>query len=212
VADTLTHLPDWITAISTAVTATAAIAAGFIAWVSLRRQSMPALPVIEPDFQWLQSQSKRFLRLNIVVRNQLYETIIIERITIKNPRGMTFATETQRNISGPKTFGPNAGKIPLVWRENFYEKHETVEVALDWSISPVGTVSSVPYPEPEMARRDVHSRTFFLAPPSHWNEGTVRIELQLVSKALTIRRRRITIKRNVNTAPMTSQPEEKADP
>jgi hypothetical protein len=69
------QLPDWITAVSTAVTALAAIVGGGIAWIGLHRENKPPLPVIEPDFNWVDPKYGRYIRLDIVIRNQLYETI-----------------------------------------------------------------------------------------------------------------------------------------
>lgn len=183
--------PDWITAVSTALTAVAAIGAGIVAFIGYKRDGQPPLPVIEPTFLWMPPLRGRFIRLDIIARNQLYETIILDSIRIVRPRGMTFATEKQRQLQEP----PNT--------RTRIEKTSDVSRRLEWEIAPIGeTATHFRGSQFEMTdRTDVHERLFYLSPPEGWDGGIVRIELKLLSKALTIRPRRITIKRQITVAP-----------
>jgi hypothetical protein len=184
--DTGSHLAEWITAASTFLTA-------LIAFLALRKSGLPSMPVVEPDLVWTPPQYGRFIQLRIVVRNQLYETISFDRMSIRKPRGMRFASQEFTKKDGPH----GTIQIPS------YEPTDERQIALDWNIAPIGeTHTYFPgTPVESTQRKDVHQKDFYFSPPPSWNGGTIAVELRLLSKALTIRPRRITIKRQVAVAP-----------
>jgi hypothetical protein len=187
-------LPDWITAISTATTAFVAIVGAVIAYVAYRRDGLPPMPVIEVEVRWENPKRGLFVVMEIVTRNQLYETVTVDNIRIKKPHGMTLAIEKQYRIQE---------SLKNTKIENRIEPIAIVSQPLDWEIAPIGETSTAfrGTQHEQTWRRDVHSRNIYLSPPNGWLGGRIEIELTVSSKALTIRPRRITIKRQVPVAP-----------
>jgi hypothetical protein len=192
--ETNQHLPDWITAFATAITAVAAIFAGAVAFVSYKREGRAPMPVIEPHFSWVRPKRGRFVYLEITARNQLYETITLQKIVIKKPRKMTFCAVVQDE---KQTIQPT----------------QLREMELDWSLAPIGETRTWPSHSsmgPRIERLDVDRQHIYLSPPVGWNGGMIEVQLLILSKALTIRPRRITIRRQVSAAPIM-QTEENAN-
>jgi hypothetical protein len=178
-------LPEWITAAATAATAIAAVIAGAIAWLSFRREGKPRLPVIEPEFSWAENVPNR-LNLRLIVRNQIYETLIVDCVSICHPRGATIMIEKNNGRGGTDI-------LPTT------ETH----MVLDWSVDPIGSVGTSFFYARETVATDVGSRWLFFAMPPNWEGGEVKLEFRLSSAALTIRDKRIVVKRHVPAAPNT---------
>ena len=172
------RLPEWITAIATAATAVAASAAGFIAWVSLRRDAAALPPIIEVSWAW--PHEERTIYVAMVFRNRLYETLIIDSIRVVQPKKTTIQSEVPNGRGGTTTVPSTDTK-----RE------------VKWPIGALGTERSMTQPGA------VTYHWFELKPPSTWDGGWLVLQLRISSKALTIRDRRITIKRHIPTTPKT---------
>jgi hypothetical protein len=190
-------ITDWITAVSTAITALAAVLASIIGFVEYKRGGRVPLPLIEPTFSWVDPKDGHFLQLHIVIRNQLSETIIFEHMKIRKPRGMTFALLKRESSH---YLGPMGKKRSI----NFV-RTDFPHQPLNWQLSPIGEESAAfRGSQHEMTwRLDVHVEDLYFSPPRSWNGGEIAIELILLSKALTIRPRRFTIKRRVGAPPGT---------
>jgi len=173
-------LPNWITAVSTAITGIAAFLTGLFAWLSLRRDRRRDDPIIEANFEWGKSKHAGLLGLRVVARNMGYETIVLDSIRVVRPSKMTICREDY--MSGRLEYFPSPHrKLPL-----------------QWTIDPVGSERRVP-----LTWGDALPHQFYFTPPLGWSSGTVEIELRISSRTLSIRDRRITIKRHVTVAPIT---------
>jgi hypothetical protein len=179
------RLPEWITSVATAATAVAAAVTGFIAWLALRREAQPLPPVIEISCTW--PYKDRTLTLSLVIRNRIYETVTIDSVRVVRPKGMTL------NVDIPDGRGGYTSQ-PTTERER----------ALKWSVGALGTDQSV------TQSGDVSYHWLALKPPVDWDGGWIVLEFRISSKALTIRDKRMVIKRQVPTAPKT-QTEAKAN-
>jgi hypothetical protein len=112
---------------------------------------------------------------------------------------MLISTQTQ--IGGVSGYGGSGGIVV---------KGKSSMVELNREISPLGTTSGLFYPfDPTVRRADVSSIDLYLSPPDKWDGGTVKVDLRISSKSLTIRDKRITIKRRISPRP-PKQTDEKA--
>src|SRR5579863_9219295 len=94
-------LPDWITAVSTAVTALAAIVAGIIAWLAYHREGRARLPIFEVSHDWDKREDGPPRHLfQVVVRNLMYESITVETVRILKPATATLAREVYNGRGG----------------------------------------------------------------------------------------------------------------
>jgi hypothetical protein len=170
-------LPDWITATSTGITAVATGAAAFVAWVALRREARASRPIIEPEFYWFED----YLALKLIIRNQLYETIILDSASVIRPRRSLISKDTK--------VGPDGGFGGVI-------KGNSSIIKICREISPVGTAREA-Y-SGLMRRTDVSRVDLYLSPPGNWNGGVVKVDLRISSKSLTIRDMRVAINRSVS--------------
>jgi hypothetical protein len=94
---------DWITAVSTALTAVAAFAGGAIAWIGLRRDRHAFFPIIEADIKWAKpSGQSRYLILDLIIRNQLYETLTLDTIRVRKPKGSLISALNFSAMGSPR--------------------------------------------------------------------------------------------------------------
>lgn len=101
-----TSLTDWITAISTAITAIAAAVAGAIAWRALIKDARRSLPIVEADMKWVTAGSVSCVELKVTIRNPLFETMTWDSLQIEQPRRSVFASarfENRTNYAGQET-------------------------------------------------------------------------------------------------------------
>jgi hypothetical protein len=187
-------LTDWITAVSTGVTALAAGIAGFIAWLAFRRDVKSSFPIVEANITWADERYGNYIEFRPVIRNQLYETIVLNSVQIKRPRGAFIAKKIFQDFYGDL--------IGL-------EKGSSTIAVVNREIRPAE--STTDFASPGLMRpADIYVESFYFSPPEEWVGGTVKLILRLSSKALTIRDRRITIKRRMSPRPVR-QTEEKAN-
>lgn len=74
-ADTPQELPNWIAAISTALTA---IGGGIAAWFGLYQSVRSRMPTVEASAHWGPTIYGRFVQVDLVIRNRIRETLILE--------------------------------------------------------------------------------------------------------------------------------------
>lgn len=177
------QLTDWITAVATAATALAAGIAGFIAWLAYRRDQRLSLPTVEAVLRWVRDQDDDFILLKLIIRNPLWETIILESAHAKYPQS-TLISSKYENINGEMT--------PI-------KKGESSYTDIDDEIYSYGSTSDF-YPG-RSVRADVYHRDIYLLPPRDWSGDKVRIDLFISSRALTLRHKRVTIKRRISPRP-----------
>jgi hypothetical protein len=176
---------DWITAGATAATALAAIIGGFIAWCGLRRDLNSQLPIVEADFRWMEPAYGEYLALTLVIRNQLYERLVLESARVKRPRHMLISKDTQT--------GKDGGFGGIV-------KGTLSTVEINRPIAPIGTETDMFRGMPQ--RMDVSHVELYLSPPDNWDGGRVIIHLRIASKSLATRPRRVVIKRKIDPRPV----------
>ena len=184
-----TILTDWITAVSTFGTM---LVAGIAAWASLAmywRAVSREMPIIEPDFTWkVDPQLGRCIHATLKIVNRLDETLTIISAAVAKPRAASVSMgEYRTDRSGYQSHFPTASSKR--------------DIPLGWDVQPRGAFSQ------HFGARDITRRDLYIFPPESWRGGIVRITLTASTKALTIRDRRITIKRRLHA--MTNN--EKAD-
>lgn len=177
------NIADWITAGSTAATAIVAAAGSLVACLAYRRDSRASFPVVEVDLDWSRWFSN-ILTLNLIVRNQLYETITLDSIRVKKPSQMTFSKSVKKDDGSSEI-----------------EKGHSSRVTIGRTIAPIGIATE--FPPGRMTRLDMDREEYYLSPPDGWNGGIVDIDLRISSRALTMRDKRIVIKRRIS--PNTSR-------
>lgn len=172
------HITDWITAISTFLTAAATGIAALVGIAALKREAKKHHPVIEPTFNHLQGGA---LSLRAVIRNRLTETLIAESVLIKKPVGMGVAKSSVKGVG---------------------RKESTLEeLPLRIEIEPAG--SSLHGGAFDGSPMNTHTVHLVLFPPEGWVSGVVEIEFRLSSMASTIRDKRIVIKRRITALKAT---------
>ncbi len=163
---------DWITAAATGATAIAATIAGFIAWLAFRRDSKNLLPIIEADFQY----EAPYWALNLVIRNRLPETIVVTSAKIKRPKGSLISKAVWSLTGGIEIKQPTLNRIDI-----------------DFEIAPFGA-TRVEIPGARMYADAQHIDLYLLAPVK-WTSGIIVVDLRISSKSLTLRDKRMVIKR-----------------
>jgi hypothetical protein len=173
-------LPDWITAAATAATALASAAAVLFAWLRYRREGRAPLPIIETNLSW---DSKDRVVAKIVVRNQMYETVYVDSVRILSPNGVYIMQEKYNGKGGTDV-------LPTTDRSQ----------QLEWEIDPLGEVRSSIFGRGQMQHSDVAHRWLYFTMPHGWAGGALRLEFRISSAALTIRDKRMVVKRHVPAA------------
>jgi hypothetical protein len=168
---------DWITAAATGTTAIAATIAGFVAWLAFRRDSRNQLPIIEADFgfEW------PYRVLNLIIRNRLPETIVVTSAIIRRPKGSLISKPEWSSKGGIEIKQPTSNRVDL-----------------DFDVAPFGA-ATVGIPGAPMYA-DAQRCDLYLLLPIDWTSGIVVIDLRISSRALTLRNKRMVIKR-FTTAP-----------
>jgi len=171
-------ITDWLTTIATGVTAFAAGLGGLFAWRAYRRDTRHQLPIVELEFR--DSSGNKLLRL--LIRNRLPETIDVGTISIRAPRGATL----HRDIS----------------------EKPSQTLSLDQDVGPYGSTVDPIYSPPDrgLISADTKRIDLYVNFPLGWKSGNVAIDLLISSRALTLRDKRIVIKR-FTTAPKAMKPE-----
>jgi hypothetical protein len=166
------HLTDWITAVATALTAVAAWVGGVFGYLAYRRDVSRQVPVIEATIK-RNPNSKGVLTLIAVARNRMAETIVIDSVLATQPEGILIAK------SAPQ----------------FSIKDAKAELPLGFDVPPLG---SIIHEAPFAGMPDDASQfSLYLFTPEGWTDGVVEVEFRVSSRALTIRDKRIVIKRRV---------------
>lgn len=169
--------PVWITAGATVITAILTGTGGVAAWLALRREREREMPVVERSLYW----DKGHLILKLTVTNRLPETLTLDSVEIKRPRGTTISDETG---PGDKEWNPGP-PIP----------GESSIMVCGHPVKRAGSVAS------QHSFGDTSYWGFSVWPPASWKAGVVKIVLRISSRAETIRNRRIVIKSKVPAAP-----------
>lgn len=182
-------LTDWITAVSTAITAIAAAIAGAIAWRALIKDTRRSLPIVEADMKWVMVGSASCVELKVTIRNPLFETITWDSLQIERPRRSVFAKARFANLTG------YSGQETLVELTRGTLNNATINAELD----PAGTIRSGPTGRDH--KTDMLERTIYLWPPETWDGGIVKVAFRLSGKALTIRDKRIARKSRISARP-----------
>jgi hypothetical protein len=178
-------IADWITAASTAATAIAAALAGWIAFAALRRDTKASLPTIETDIRWCaEADGEQYILLEVLIRNPRWETIIIESAKVVAPRNATISDKFKYvNGTMVRQIRGDGSSIDMNVRVGSY-----------------GSESDLFSPgRPQ--RSDICRHEIYLLPPPDWSEGSMRVDLRISSKALTIRHKRIVIRRRIGARP-----------
>lgn len=169
--------PIWITAGATALTAILTGTGGMAAWLALRRERRREMPVVERTFSWIDDH----ISVGLVVRNRLPESLILDSITVRHPRGATVSSQHGKAVNAYGEPGlPEPGDGPVMH--------------CGYSVSPLGTQRG------QVTAGDSAAWGFALWPPSGWRGGKVVIVLRISSKAETIRNRTIVIRSRVFAA------------
>ncbi|MBX3476689.1 MAG: hypothetical protein KF910_03725 [Brevundimonas sp.] len=167
------NLADWIIAAATVTTAILTGTGGIAAWLTLRREKIRDLPIIERVAEWRGD----YISLRLICRNRLPETLTLDRLAIRKPRTFTISPPTD---SGLVPFDPDP---PVRGTSSSMDTPHSVEAR--------GTVR-------ELARRsDTAHWAFAIWPTADWNGGPIVLELRLSSRAETLRNRRFRIKLRV---------------
>jgi hypothetical protein len=77
------------------------------------------------------------------------------------------------------------------------------EMPVNVRIAPIGFTSDSLHPGVKR-KADTYHKEFYISPPDDWGEGSVKIDLRISSKALTIRDRRITIHKRIKPNPISN--------
>jgi hypothetical protein len=162
--------------------------------LAFRRDVKRSFPVVEGNIQWADPKFGSFLGFRLVIRNQLYETVVFESAKVRKPRGALFAEQKRNDF-----YGDIIG----------LEKGNSDSIAQSREISPIGSASGFMAPPGQVRRVDIYVESFYLSLPENWDGGKVRVDLWLSSKALTIRHRREKVKRRISPRP-SKQTDEKA--
>jgi hypothetical protein len=169
-----------------AATALAAIIAGCIAWRSLRRDIDSQVPIVEAEFRWMEPAQGDYLGLTLVIRNQLYERLVLEVAHAKKPRHTLISKDRQR--------GKDGGLAGVV-------KGTLSTVEINREIAPIGTATALFSPG-MLQRMDVSRVELFLSPPDNWDGGRLIIHLRIASKSLATRPRRVVINKKIDPRPV----------
>jgi hypothetical protein len=181
-------LPDWITAVATVATAIAASLAGVAAWLTFRRQARSILPVIEQSFRWLRDDVGCHIVAHLVIRNVLYETLVVESTRVLRPRGSRISHTLKRPDVNDRATGLEVGTSD--------------ETALGWEVRPYGTPPMSLRPESfKGIPPDIRVDDLYVTPPANWRGGKVKLVLTISSKALTISGRTIVIRGTLGGPP-----------
>jgi hypothetical protein len=177
-------ITDWITAAATTATAFAAAIAGFIAWLAFQRDLKNQLPIIEPSFLF----EEPYWVLNLIICNRTPETIVITSTRIRQPKKSLIAR-------------------PMLTADGIEIKPTSNRINLNFEI---GRFRVVAIPgEPTF---NANNLDLYLVLPSGWESGTLIVDLRISSKALTLRDKRMVIKRfisaptTIKTAPISNIP------
>ena len=135
------------------------------------------LPIIEADFgfEW------PYRVLNLIIRNRLPETIVVTSAKIKRPKGSLISKPEWSSKGGIEIKQPTSNRIDL-----------------DFDVAPFGA-ATVGMPGAPMYA-DTQRCDLYLLFPTEWTSGIVAIDLSISSRALTLRDKRMVIKR-FTTAP-----------
>jgi len=166
---------EWITAISTLVTAVLTGTGGLAAWLALRRESKRDLPIVEREMTWRDDH----ILLSLTFRNRTPETLILERVEVLWPRRSTISEpygsrEVPYGDPGPPQRGASRTMI-------------TREI-----IGPAGAIGGAPH----MPRETTYT-SFAIWPPPGWRSGVVTVALRISSKADAMCNKRIVLKSRI---------------
>jgi len=167
------QLTDWITAGATAITAVATGVAGLVAYLALRRDSTKELPVVEAILK--PAGKSDALSLQAVIRNRIAETLVAESVRVTRPKGASLARMQSAGVSRrDATSG---------------------ELMLGIEIPPAGSsIRGGPF---DGTYSDSANVWLLLFPPQGWSAGVVEIQFRISSRALTIRDKRIVVRRSI---------------
>jgi hypothetical protein len=180
-------LTDWVTAAATAITALLVGFSGFVAWLAYRRDKRRDLPVIEPCAIWEDDKGLgHYLHLRLIITNRLDETVILNTVSVRRPRGALVSAGMRVNT------GYSGGTLAAT-------RGSSDTVVLGETISSAGS-AFLGAMDGHSIRIDTAELSLYIFPPSTWLSGEVLIILRVSSKALTIRDKRMVIKSRVPAA------------
>ena len=178
--DSKAGLTDWITSGATLATAVLAGVGAWISYVGYRWNREQMMPRVEPDFYWGQDIDLGvFIKGDFWIVNRLDETLEITSLSVKRP--------SQANIS--------LGKYNIQQHAYLPVKATRSQIECDYKIEEIGETHSIG------GRSDRRCLIFYVFPPPKWLCGTIHVEIFFSSKALTIRNRRVVIKRRMAELP-----------
>jgi hypothetical protein len=119
--------------------------------------------------------------LTLIIRNRLPETIVVTSAKIKRPKGSLISKPEWSSKGGIEIKQPTSHRIDL-----------------DCDVAPFGA-ATVGMPGAPMYA-DTQRCDLYLLFPTEWTSGIVAIDLSISSRALTLRDKRMVIKR-FTTAP-----------
>lgn len=135
------------------------------------------MPVVERSIYW----DGAHLILKLTVTNRLPETLTLNSVEIKSPRGTTISDQSG---PGEKDWQPGP-PVP----------GESSVMVCNYIVRRAGTAAS------QHGAGDTSYWGFSVWPPASWRAGEVKIVLRISSKAETIRNSRIVIKSRVPADP-----------
>lgn len=179
---------DWITASATGATAIATAVAAFAAWRTLRRDAKSVLPVVEASLYWGNPDLGRHVCVHLVIRNVIYETLVIEAATVLIPRrALLSSTLVKPDVNG---------------RATAIEIGKSAKLSLGWKVPPFGTERKAPSMlSAYVGRSDVFVGDLYVTPPEKWEGGEIKLTLRLSSKGRTIRDKSIPIVQSIGRRP-----------
>ena len=172
---------------STAATGVFAAIGSVIAYRSYKRDIAAGFPRVEPDLKWSHDEVLgSYVGVQIFLVNRLDETLEITSAAVRKPRRSKISLgEWKVNKTGFNSYYATKAK-----GNNVEMKAEVSEAGSGWNdAGPFG-------------RADRTQLRFCVYPPRRWLGGSLRIDLRISSKALTIRDKRIVVQRRL--APKTS--------
>ena len=177
------NIANWITAISTAAT-TVVVGIGTV--LAILKSYKDKGPIVESDMHWIKPHERtkledgsRCVVLNILIRNQLRETITLNRAQIKKPR------RSQISWEGIRDSGGGIGSI---------RKNESDRTWINQNVGAIYSTSSY-------GAADIVHIDFYLSPPDDWDGGWIIVDLWFSSKAFTMRNKRKRVKNMMTPNP-----------
>lgn len=176
-------LTDWTTAISTAITGIFAAVAATVSIAAYRRDTRKGLPIVETHIaRFGTAPFGRFIEASVNITNRLDETLTIDAIIIREPKGATLSEGT----IGLGAVGYGGLPEPAAGTSNQINPMRKIRPAGAYSVRKGATEPTVAYSLP-----------LYVALPDKWSGGRLTFCVFVSSKAETIRHKRIVTKSEI---------------